>query len=317
MTMCPEAEIQFRLANNMVHALEKLDGTSERSRDVRQRMVKEYTRPAAGSDHLNPDILRPPKILLLTVRYLLDIYESEKLKQFNSVYSFVCDRFRAVRQDMILQNVSAAETLLLLDEMIPFYLETDYKCQTEKCEAYDWKLHSTQLDECLSRWAEAVAVVPRECVSNRTLCAYILHGISDPTSLLDLYAWKSYLSHDVFHILRDIIIGFRSNNYVRFFRRLAELPSDVITVAAVEAVRMLRLRALRTISTAYKSPGLKISRSVLARWLRHDDISDLLSCFGIPCSDSIQISSIVVNNALSDDAKRLISVMYFQNSNTS
>nr|CDJ82924.1 SAC3 GANP Nin1 mts3 eIF-3 p25 and WD40 repeat domain containing protein [Haemonchus contortus] len=126
MTMCPEAEIQFRLANNMVHALEKLDGTSERSRDVRQRMVKEYTRPAAGSDHLNPDILRPPKILLLTVRYLLDIYESEKPKQFNSVYSFVCDRFRAVRQDMILQNVSAEETLLLLDEMIPFYLETDY-----------------------------------------------------------------------------------------------------------------------------------------------------------------------------------------------
>ncbi|KAK6057557.1 WD domain, G-beta repeat protein [Cooperia oncophora] len=317
MTMCPDAEIRFRLANNMVHALEKLEeGTSESSRDIRNKMVKEYTRPAAGSDHLHPDILRPPKVLLSTVRYLLKLYENGKTKQFNLVYSFVCDRFRAVRQDMILQDVTAQETLHILEAMIPFYLETNYICRTRKCDVYDWKLHTTQMEECLSRWEEAMAVLPQDFGSSQILCAYILHGIPSSRALLDLYSWKSYLDCDTFAILRDIIIAFRSNNYIRFFRRLSELPSDAIAVAAVEAVLILRLRALSIITTSYKSPGLKIPKSTLAKWLRHNDISDLLSCFGAPCSDLVPISSIDVHIVPGEDSKRLLSKMYLSNSNT-
>ncbi|PIO55641.1 SAC3/GANP family protein [Teladorsagia circumcincta] len=317
MTMCPEAEIRFRLASNMVHALEKSEqDNSENPEDIRNRMVKEYTRPAAGTNHLHPDILRPPKILLSTVRYLVNLYKREKAKQFNLVYNFVCDRFRAVRQDMILQDISAAEALRILEAMIPFYLETDYICRTRNCDVYDWKLHSTQMEECLSRWAEAMEVVPYDSASIPTLCAYILQGIPSSTALQDLYAWKRYLDYNIFCILRDIIIAFRGNNYVRFFRRLSELPGDITVVAAVEAVRILRQRALYTITTAYKSPAVKIPKSTLGRWLQYDDISDILSHLGVPCSDFVPISSIDLSAIPNDDSRKLLSVICLSKSNT-
>lgn len=309
-TMCPESEVQFRLANNMVHALEKPEeGTSDESADLRRRMVKEYSRPAAGSDHLRLDAIRPPKVLLATVRHLLDVYRSRRNARFNAVYSFVCDRLRAVRQDMILQEASSADAVQILEEMIPFYLETGYICRTTKCDVYDWKLHSTQLEECLSRWVDAALLVSADLVSRRVLCAYILHLIPSQTALLQLYGLRGLLEEELFHLLRDILISFRSGNYVRFFRSLSQLPDDCPTVAAVEAVQAIRLRALSTIRSAYKSSDAMLPRALLAAWLSYDDISELLSCFAVPSAELVPVSFINVHSVLSDDSIRVLAKM--------
>ena len=42
-------------------------------------------------------------------------------------YEFIVDRLRAVRQDMIIQNTNSKERLLLLEAMIPFYIESQYR----------------------------------------------------------------------------------------------------------------------------------------------------------------------------------------------
>ncbi|VDM77967.1 unnamed protein product [Strongylus vulgaris] len=163
-TMCPDAEIRFRCSNGMIHPLEKCE-VGRRNR----KFVKEYARPAAGRDHLHPECLRPPDILIETVRYLMEVYEEEKNIRFACVYAFMCDRLRAVRQDMILQVVLPVDTVRILQEMIPFYFESDYLCRTKGCSSYDWKLHLTSLEECLSRWKEALPYVPKELICPRTL----------------------------------------------------------------------------------------------------------------------------------------------------
>ncbi|WKX94716.1 hypothetical protein Q1695_011744 [Nippostrongylus brasiliensis] len=308
--MCPESEIRFRMKNDMVHLLEKSDDGRKDVEGAKRKMVKEYTRPAAGCDHLHPDILRPPDVLLVTVRYLMDLYKSQKTSRFNAAFSFVSDRLRAVRQDMILQDICPKDTLELLEEMIPFYLETEYLCRTRKCDAYDWKLHSTQLQECLSRWTEASAELPlgSECPNIR--CAYVLRQIDSPTALLQLYIWKNHLPERLFLDLREIIVAFRSNNYVRFFRHLRRIPEVCYPVAAVGAVQTLRLRAIQVITSAYKSPGLKLPVTTLARWLAHENVCELLAGFSASCSDVVVISSINVNSPLNNDCKRLLPLLY-------
>lgn len=73
-TMCPARELWDRERQNRLHRFEMLAGT-ERDRLPRgdpSRAVKEYSRPAAGKDSTNPSDLRPPKVLLTTVCYLID-----------------------------------------------------------------------------------------------------------------------------------------------------------------------------------------------------------------------------------------------------
>ncbi|KIH68663.1 WD domain, G-beta repeat protein [Ancylostoma duodenale] len=87
--MCPESEVCFRCSNGMVHVLERSRGSREE--EDTSKMVKEYARPAAGRDHLHPECLRPPDVLVQTVRYLLRMYEHEKHARFGCVYSFNMD----------------------------------------------------------------------------------------------------------------------------------------------------------------------------------------------------------------------------------
>ncbi|KAL6739096.1 hypothetical protein Aduo_012582 [Ancylostoma duodenale] len=306
-TMCPESEVCFRCSNGMVHVLERSRGSREE--EDTSKMVKEYARPAAGRDHLHPECLRPPDVLVQTVRYLLRMYEHEKHARFGCVYSFVFDRLRAVRQDMILQDVSPLDTVEILQEMIPFYFDADYLCRTRSCDAYDEKLHSTSLEECLSRWREAVPAVSKDVISASIVCANILQRIPVPSALVDVYIWKEYLESDLFNILREIVIAFRYNNYIRFFRKLLQLPVGNAVVAAVQAVETLRYRALGTISIAYKSPNVKIPIAVLANWLHYKDSCDLidvLSCCSTIHADSVVISSINLNDLTGKDSFKLL-----------
>ncbi|ETN72161.1 SAC3/GANP family protein [Necator americanus] len=306
-TMCPESEIQFRCSNGMIHILERCRD-SEKNRET-HKLVKEYARPAAGRNHLHPESLRPPDVLVETVHYLLKLYEQEKEKRFDSVYTFVCDRLRAVRQDMILQNLPAVDTIRILEAMIPFYFESEYLCRTKRYEAYDWKLHSNYLEECLSRWSDAAVHVPKHLISSRIVCAYILHQIPLCSGLNDMFQWKDFLANNLFDILREITIAYRSNNYVRFFRKLFQLPSDCIVVAAVKAVESLRHRAFSTISIAYKSPNSSVPISVLANWLHYNDVCDLIDLLS-SCTfsrvESVLISSINMDTLMKEDSAHLL-----------
>ncbi|CAJ0941380.1 unnamed protein product, partial [Mesorhabditis belari] len=157
--MCPSEEVKFRIEKRLVNRFEMDKNTKTPNPKF---MVKEYRRSAAATDHLNPILLRTTKTLLRTIDYLLELYKNTTLlekESFSAVYSFVTDRLRAVRQDMILQQCSPKDTQNILERMLPFYIVTEYICIVENCKEYNWKLHSTQLEECFSRWAETLLYI--------------------------------------------------------------------------------------------------------------------------------------------------------------
>ncbi|XP_029988962.1 SAC3 domain-containing protein 1 [Sphaeramia orbicularis] len=152
-TMCPAREMQERESQNRLHHFEMLAGTEghRKPRADPSRIVKEYSRPAAGKDSTNPSDLRPPAVLLKTVCYLIDdIAAAPALQPWSEVYSFVFDRLRGVKQDMIIQRVSGTECVAILERMVRFLIYASYRLCGEPLRLYDPKINETHLQENLS-----------------------------------------------------------------------------------------------------------------------------------------------------------------------
>ncbi|XP_028917010.1 SAC3 domain-containing protein 1 [Ornithorhynchus anatinus] len=131
--MCPASERARRERQGRLHPLEVLqeerreqEREQERERDgpdplpvpvpvprarprtSRLLAVKEYCRPGAGSGRPPPCQLRPPAVLLRTVRHLLHLLDRPDPGPRAPAAAFVGDRLRAVRLDLALQGGAAA-----------------------------------------------------------------------------------------------------------------------------------------------------------------------------------------------------------------
>lgn len=67
------------------------------------------------------------------------------------VYDFILDRLRAVRQDMVIQNLSVADSISILQPIVKFHTYAAYKfCECSKKE-FDPVINKKHLIECLKR----------------------------------------------------------------------------------------------------------------------------------------------------------------------
>ncbi|RLN97604.1 hypothetical protein BBJ28_00011435 [Nothophytophthora sp. Chile5] len=85
--------------------------------------VKRYRRAAAGRATLDARDLRPAPVLLATLRHLFtSVLVWPDSGEFLSVYHFVNDRIRSVRQDFTIQRIEDASLATALQQTARFYL---------------------------------------------------------------------------------------------------------------------------------------------------------------------------------------------------
>ncbi|XP_041646696.1 SAC3 domain-containing protein 1 isoform X2 [Cheilinus undulatus] len=151
--MCSTRELQNREVQNRLHRFEMLAGTEKdrRPKGDPLRAVKEYSRPAAGKDSTNPTELRPPDVLLKTVCFLIDdVAASPDQHPWTEVYSFVFDRLRGVKQDMIIQRVSGVKCIAILERTVRFLIYSSYRLCGEPLRLYDPRINDNHLQENLN-----------------------------------------------------------------------------------------------------------------------------------------------------------------------
>ncbi|KAM4739466.1 SAC3 domain-containing protein 1 [Anableps anableps] len=151
--MCPAQELWDRESENRLHRFEVVPGTEKLRKPMGDptRAVKEYSRPAAGKDVIKPSDLRPADVLLKTVCYLIDeIAGSPSLSPWTEVYSFVFDRLRSVKQDMIIQRLSGQNCVAILERTVRFHIYASYRLCGEPLRFYDPRINDTHLQEYLS-----------------------------------------------------------------------------------------------------------------------------------------------------------------------
>lgn len=121
--MCPAAERARREKECRLHRFEVAPGLrGDRPRADPQRAVKEYSRPAAGKAQPLPSQLRPPSVLLATVRYLASEVADRADASRTEVATFVADRLRAVRLDLALQRAGDFEAAVVLEAALAVLL---------------------------------------------------------------------------------------------------------------------------------------------------------------------------------------------------
>ena len=66
------------------------------------------------------------------------------------MYSFVFDRLRGVKQDMIIQRVSGSNCVAILERTVRFLIYASYRLCGEPLRLYDPQINDTHLQENLS-----------------------------------------------------------------------------------------------------------------------------------------------------------------------
>uniref|UniRef100_A0A182FG21 SAC3/GANP/THP3 conserved domain-containing protein n=2 Tax=Anopheles albimanus TaxID=7167 RepID=A0A182FG21_ANOAL len=149
--MCPKSEIDLRIRERMVHFFEMDPDAGRPGVPDRYRMVTEFTRSAAGMRQPKPSEIRTPKALRSTVHYLLTFVLPDERRPYHQRYEFIFDRLRAVRQEMVIQNLPADEVVPILEPIVRFLCYSAYRLCESPVSEYDPKICGQHLQECLKK----------------------------------------------------------------------------------------------------------------------------------------------------------------------
>ncbi|KAM6435345.1 SAC3 domain-containing protein 1 [Liasis olivaceus] len=266
--MCPAAEYARRKRQGRLHRLEL--GPPPGRRPDPARAVKEYSRPAAGQAPPPPADLRPPAVLLATVRHLLgqageeagEVAPAERC-------AFVADRLRAVRLDLALQRPPAAPCAALLERALVFLLHAGARLCAEPPARFDAHLHGAQLRETFAALRRAYRrhAAPAQ---PRFQALFLLAHLGSPEVL-----WQILQLDDEVRASPDLRAAlainraFLEGNFARFFRLARELPYLPSCALHPHLARARRL-ALLTFSHGFSARNCRYPLARLTHLLATD-----------------------------------------------
>ncbi|XP_044217929.1 SAC3 domain-containing protein 1 isoform X1 [Thunnus albacares] len=294
-SMCPAREQQARESQNRLHRFEMLAGTARdrRPRVDPLRAVKEYSRPAAGKDATNPTDLRPPDVLLKTVSYLIDdIAASPRLHPWTEVYSFVFDRLRSVKQDMIIQRVSGSDCVAILERTVRFLIYASYRLCGEPLRLYDPRINDTHLQENLSWLLDCYASETRPHPNQEEFQALgLLYNLGSTRAMQHVMELPERLrSSPAITLAMSINRAFLERNPVRllrFAKRLNFLQSCALHRHLVSCRRDLLL----IYSHGYSSRNCRFPLDKLSQLLALDTslTAQLCQAYGVEVNQQNQV----------------------------
>ncbi|XP_055987762.1 SAC3 domain-containing protein 1 [Sorex fumeus] len=272
--MCPTAERVRREQERRLHRFEVTPGCGgARPRADPQRVVKEYSRPAAGRPPPQPCQLRPPSVLLATVRYLAREVAERTDASPAEVASFVADRLRAVRLDLALQRAGHAEAALVLEAALAVLLAVVARLGPDAQHGpADPVLLQAQVQEgfgSLRRcYAQGAGPHPRQAAFQGLFLLYNLGSVQALHEVLQLPA--ALRACPALRTALAVDAAFRESNAARLFRLLRALP--YLESCAVRChVGLARRQALARLARALSTPkGQTVPLSFLIHLLALD-----------------------------------------------
>ncbi|XP_028566803.2 SAC3 domain-containing protein 1 [Podarcis muralis] len=285
--MCPAEEFARRRREGRLHRLEL---GAEREADP-ALAVKEYSRPAAGKAPPRPEELRPPDVLLATVRHLLeredrgsDAGDSAEAAERGA---FVTDRLRAVRLDAALQRLPGAPCAALHERALIWLLRAGTRLCAQPPARFDAHLHRAHLQETFAALRRAYREHEdgaRPAAQPRFQALFLLYNLGSPVAL-----WETLQLPDAIRTSPDVSTAltinwaFLERNFARFFRLARELPYLPSCALHPHLAGAHRL-ALMTFSHGFSARNSRYPLARLARLLAMDSVeeaADLCQAHGL------------------------------------
>ncbi|XP_035912062.1 uncharacterized protein LOC118512142 isoform X1 [Anopheles stephensi] len=154
--MCPKAEIDLSANPRKVGAFLRNRsrcwasggaGSASDGQGVFPLSCRPATAKAMGNTHSSHAARNHP----LSVNNVLRIVLPDPRRPYYQRYEFIFDRMRAIRQEMVIQNLSAMETLPILEPIVRFLCYSAFRLCDAPIAEFDPKICSQHLQECLKK----------------------------------------------------------------------------------------------------------------------------------------------------------------------
>lgn len=281
--MCTKQEIIERQENRLLHVLEIIISTrnSEAPEADPDHVVKEYCRSAAGMAREDINNLRTPQALKETVEYLLTEVIYSEICPWYIVYDFIANRLRAVRKDMIIQNISKNDFIELVEPMVKFYVYAEYRL-CEKPDKYDAYLNKVCLQECLKRLLcmydeyKVDKWIPE--LKNRSFmeALYLILNINETAARIRCIGLPKIWRNAFTKRALNISLEYWRKNYVRAVREICKLPT-LLLMCAVIHIPAIRRDALQIMNKAYRCKSITFPSIVIKELFIYNDLTEVLA----------------------------------------
>ncbi|CAH1175860.1 unnamed protein product [Phaedon cochleariae] len=293
MKMCPEKEIKMRERERLLHIFEIVQGTENHPMPIAQidQMVKCFSRSAAGKFMQDPENLRPPAVLLETVNYLLDNIAGRTDVSWLIIYDFIMDRLRSVRQDMVIQNVSRAYQITILQPIIRFLAYASYRLCEENVTDFDPHINNTHLQECLKRllcmydYYDELNDTSKDgsgffidlLKESRQYfeSLYVIFNLGSTTAITRAINLSSKWRSHLIETSLEISISYLNGNFVRVCKAIERLPTLLASLATLHLPE-LRRSSFKIMSTAYHSKNLRYPLDALQHLLLYNTQDEII-----------------------------------------
>ncbi|XP_060076168.1 SAC3 domain-containing protein 1-like [Ylistrum balloti] len=273
---CPEKEIDLRQREELLHPLEGVKDENGRFVCIRSRVVKEYSRPAAGKKDPLPSDLRPAHVLKETVDYLLGRVAVRSDHSWPDLYDFIFDRLRAVRQDMVIQSIGGHDGIELLEKIVRFHIYAGYRLCTQPMSVYDPKINDQHTQECLKRLISLYRVVsPDHLHQEEFESLYLMFNLGQTDALMHFYELPKHV-RDLPLLQRAYRISLAHilMNAVRVLR-LSEPDQSkrypLFVCAAHRHLSCIQSKTLHVLSSGFNSKSFAYPLEKLSDLLWYDD----------------------------------------------
>ncbi|KAF9935129.1 hypothetical protein FBU30_007508 [Linnemannia zychae] len=290
--MCPEFERHEREYQQNIEKFEKIPGTESVDH---ARAVKAYARPAAGAEQPLPSDVRPPKVLLSTLKYLMN--EVVGKGDLADSHAFVRDRTRSIRQDFTLQNSRGMEAIQAHETIARYHI----LCMHQLCEnkSFSEQQEMEQLRKVLTSLQEFYDDMRLEgipCPNEAEFRAYhILSHLRDPDMIRQAQQLPLHIFQDPYiQVAAEIHALTRRNNDLRrrakiqseaspnFFSRFFKLiagPSTTYLMACLLETNFVEIRkgALKALNKSYLEQHAGFPLEDLVKILGCDDAEECIT----------------------------------------
>ncbi|XP_076275524.1 SAC3 domain-containing protein 1 isoform X1 [Rhynchophorus ferrugineus] len=289
MEMCPKDEITFRVKEKLVHTLEvdpNFDNNNK-SEMYSKRMVKSFSRSAAGKSMQDPKQLRPTAVLLKTVHYLLkDVIINDRVP-WNVTCDFITDRLRSVRQDMVVQSLPVVDCINILQPIVNFYAYASYRSCNESISNFDPVLHRRQFQECIKRLLCLYDECDHKKICNKAYeeiqksrpyyeALYVLLNLGNTDALSRAIRLRSQFKTKKFKLAVSASLALFENNFVRVCKILKQFSGLLLAVVCLHLPE-IRKQTLKVMSVAYNSKNLIFPFSILKKLFLYENLGDVIS----------------------------------------
>ncbi|XP_046386444.1 germinal-center associated nuclear protein [Ischnura elegans] len=277
--MCPEKERYLRESQRQVHSYE-LKKTKEYSMN-HFVAIKQYSRSSADQEEPLPHELRPSKVLIMTMNYMVcNIMDLSERKEENlrDWYFYVWDRTRAIRKDITQQQLCDQDSVHLVEQCARFHIHCAVRLVSEDLTVFDEKINNENLTKCLQTLKHLyhdLAMKGEFCPNEAEFRGYIiLMNLGDGNFMWEVQELRPEIQQSIpVRFAVQVYFALSSGNYVRFFN-LVKSATYLNACLMHRYFNQVRTKALAAIARSFSFPS-KIAQfplSDLANLLKFESI---------------------------------------------